>query len=105
MDHRMAARYQNGFYAVIRLYNLMVKALDDILPKGFLFNRRSAFRVIPETEVQNLEQRAIDDVIRQVERNFHNNFNDYFERDPLYDRSALHLENLPTMHLPWDKDN
>lgn len=27
------------------------------------------------------------------------------KRDPLYDRSALRLEELPTMHLPWDKDN
>lgn len=105
MDSRMAVRYQNGFHAVIRLYNQMVRALDDMLPKGFLFNRREAFRMISETEINNLEQRAIDDVVRQVERNFHDNFDDYFERDPLYNREALRLENLPTMHLPWNKDN
>lgn len=105
MDSRMAARYQNGFYTVIRLYNEMVKALDNMLPKGFLFSRRDAFRTIPETEIHNLEQRAIDDVVRQVERNFHDNFDDYLERDPLYDRSALRLENLPTVRLPWNKDN
>lgn len=106
MDHRMAHRYQNGFYTVIRLYNEMVRVLDELLPKGFLFNRRAAFRTIPENEISDLEQRAIDDVIRQVERNFHGNFDDYFERkDPLYDGAALHLETLPTVHLPWNKDN
>lgn len=105
MDSRMAARYQNGFHTVIRLYNEMVKVLDDALPKGFLFSRRVPLRTIPETEISNLEQRAIDDVIRQVERNFHDNFDDYLERDPLYDRGALRLEELPTMHLPWNKDN
>lgn len=105
MDSRMAVRYQNGFHAVIRLYNEMVKALDDALPKGFLFNRRLALRTISETEINNLEQRSIDDVLRQVERNFHDNFDDYLERDPLYDRTALRLENLPTVHLPWNKDN
>lgn len=105
MDNRMAVRYQNGFHAVIRLYNQMVKALDDALPKGFLFNRRLALRTISETEIHNLEDRAIGDVLRQVERNFHENFDDYFERDPLYDREALCLNNLPTVHLPWNKDN
>lgn len=105
MDSRMAVRYQNGFHAVIRLYNEMVKALDDTLPKGFLFSRRVPLRTISETEIHNLEQRAINDVMRQVERNFHDNFDDYFERDPLYDRSALRLENIPTVRLPWNKDN
>ena len=105
MDHRMAARYQNGFHTIIRLYNEMVKALDYVLPKGFLFNRRPAFRTISETEIRNLEERAIDDVIRQVENNFHGNFNDYFERDPLYDRDALRLESLPTVRLPWNDSN
>lgn len=103
MDRRMAARYQNGFHAVIRLYNQMVKILDDMLPKGFLFNRREAFKMISETELGNIEQRAIDDVIREVERNFYGNFNDYID-DP-YTRDALRLKNLPTVHLPWNKDN
>ena len=104
MDKRMSIRYRNGFYAVIRLYNQMVKALDDAVPKGFLF-RRNPFRMISETEISNLEQRAIDDVIREVERNFHDNFDYLFERDPLHHREALRLDNIPTVKLPWDKDN
>lgn len=104
MDSRMAVRYQNGFHTVIRLYNEMVKALDDAVPKGFLF-RRNPFRMISETEINLLEERAIDDVIREVERNFHDNFDDYLERDPLYSREALCLDKLPTAHLPWNKDN
>ena len=36
MDRRMAVRYQSGIHALIKLYNQMVEALDDILPKGFL---------------------------------------------------------------------
>ena len=62
MDKMMSVRYRNGFYTVIRLYNQIVKALDDAVPKGFLF-RRNPFRMISETEISNLEQRAIDDVI------------------------------------------
>ena len=104
MDKMMSSRYRNGFYAVIRLYNQMVKALDDAVPKGFLF-RRNPFRMISETEISNLEQRAIDDVIREVERNFHDNFDYLFERDPLHDREALRLNDIPTVNLPWNKDN
>ena len=104
VDKRMSIRYQNGFYAVIRLYNQMVKALDDAVPKGFLF-RRNPFRMISETEVCDLEQRAIDDVIREVERNFHDNFDYLFDNDPLRDREALRLDNIPTVNLPWNKDN
>ena len=62
MDKIMSICYQNGFHAVIRLYNQIVKALDDAIPKGLLF-RRKPFRMISETEVCDLEQRAIDDVI------------------------------------------
>ena len=105
IGRRVAERYQNGFHTVIRLYNEMVKALDDALPKGFLFNRRVPLRIISETEINNLEERAIGDVVRQVERNFHDNFDDYLERDPLYNREALCLDKLPTAHLPWNKDN
>ena len=104
MDQMMSIRYKNGFHAVIRLYNQMVKALDDAVPKGFLF-RRNPFRMISETDVCDLEQRAIDDVIREVERNFHDNFDYLFERDPLCDREALRLNDIPTVNLPWDKDN
>lgn len=102
MDKTMSLRYQNGFHAIIRLYNQMVKALDDSVPKGFLF-RRNPFRTISEAEVCNLEQRSIDDVIREVERNFYGNFNDYID-DP-YTRDALRLNDIPTVNLPWDKDN
>ena len=104
MDKIMSVRYRNGFYAVIRLYNQMVKALNDVVPKGFLFIR-NPFRMISEAEVCNLEQRSIDDVIREVERNFHDNFDYLFERDPLRDREALRLNDIPTVNLPWDKDN
>ena len=104
MDKTMSVRYRNGFYAVIRLYNQMVKALDDAVPKGFLF-RRNPFRMISEDEVCNLEQRAIDDVIREVERNFHDNFDYLFERDLLRDREDLRLNDIPTVNLPWNKDN
>lgn len=104
MDNRMAVRYQNGFHAVIRLYNEMVKALDDALPKGFL-NRRVPLRIISEEEIDLQEGQAISEVVQQVERNFHNNFDDYLERDTLYSREALCLNKLPTAHLPWNKDN
>lgn len=105
MDKIMSIRYRNGFYAVIRLYNQMVKALDDAVPKGFLF-RRNPFTTIPEENVCDLEQRAIDDVIREVERNFHGNFDYLFDNDdPLRDREALRLNDIPTVNLPWNKDN
>lgn len=84
----------------------MVKALDDAVPKGFLF-RRNPFTTIPEAEVCNLEQRAVDDVIQEVKRNFHNNFDYLFENDPLRDREreALRLNDILTVNLPWNKDN
>ena len=104
MDKMMSVRYRNGFYTVIRLYNQIVKALDDAIPKGFLF-RRKPFRMISETKVGNLEQRAVDDVIREVERNFYDNFDYLFETDPLRDREALRLNDIPTVDLPWNKDN
>lgn len=105
MDNRMAARYQKGFHAVIRLYNQMVKDLDDIIPKGgFLFNRREAFKTISETEIHNLEQQSIDDVIRQVNRSFHNNFENYLNRDLLCDVDSLYFNNIPTVCLPWNKE-
>ena len=104
MDKIMSIRYQNGFHAVIRLYNQMVKALDDAVPKGFLF-RRNSFATIPEENVCNLEQRAVDDAIREVERNFHDNFDYLFDNDPLRDREALRLNELPTVNLLWNKDN
>jgi hypothetical protein len=101
MDRRLAARYQKGFHALVQLYNQMVEALDSILPNGFLFNKRKPFRTISEEEVNLQEGQAISEVVQQVERNFHYNFDNYFEKDPLCDKETY----LPTVHLPWDKDN
>lgn len=101
MDRRLAARYQKGFHALVQLYNQMVEALDSILPNGFLFNKRKPFRTISEEEVNLQEGQAISEVVQQVERNFHYNFDNYFEKDPLCDKETYH----PTVHLPWDKDN
>lgn len=101
MDRRLAARYQKCLHALIQLYNQMVEAIDDILPKGFFLNKRKPFRTISEEEVNFQEGQAITEIVRQVERNFHHNFGDYFDKDPLCDREDY----IPTMHLPWDKDN
>jgi hypothetical protein len=101
MDRRLAARYQKGFHALVQLYNQMVEALDSILPNGFLFNKRKPFRTISEEEINLQEGQAISEVVQQVERNFHYNFDNYFEKDPLCDKETC----LPTVHLPWDKDN
>lgn len=101
MDRRLAARYQKGFHALVQLYNQMVEALDSILPNGFLFNKRKPFRTISEEEINLQEGQAISEIVRQVERNFHYNFDDYFDKDPLCDKEDSNL----TVHLPWDKDN
>lgn len=101
MDRRLAARYQKGFHALVQLYNQMVDALDSILPNGFLFNKRKPFKTISEEEINLQEGQAISEVVQQVERNFHYNFDNYFEKDPLCDKETCH----PTVHLPWDKDN
>lgn len=101
MDRRLAARYQKGFHALVQLYNQMVEALDSILPNGFLFNKRKPFRTISEEEINLQEGQAISEVVQQVERNFHYNFDNYFEKDPLCDKETY----SPAMHLPWDNDN
>jgi hypothetical protein len=101
IDRRLAARYQKGFHALVQLYNLMVEALDSILPNGFLFNKRKPFRTISEEEINLQEGQAISEVVQQVERNFHYNFDNFFEKDPLCDKETYN----PTVHLPWDKDN
>ena len=104
MDQRLAARYQKGFHALIQLYNQMVEALDSILPNGFLFNKRKPFRTISEEEINLQEGQAISEVVQQVERNFHYNFDNYFERVPLYDKKDSYPD-VPIVHFPWKKDN
>lgn len=103
MDRRMAVRYQECLHELIKLYNQMVEALDSIIPNGFLFNKRKPFRTISEKEINIQEGDAISEVVRQVERNFHFNFDDYFEKDPLCDREDSNYTS--TVHLPWNKDN
>lgn len=95
IDRRVAERYKKGFHALVQLYNQMVEALDSILPKGFFLNRRAAFKTISEEEISLQEGQAISEIVHQVERNFHYNFDDYFDKED---------SNL-TVHLPWDKDN
>ena len=99
----MAVRYQECLHELVKLYNQMVEALDSILPNGFLFNKRKHFRTISEKEINIQECDAISEVVRQVERNFHLNFDDYFERDPLCDREDSN--SASAVHLPWNKDN
>ena len=67
IDRRLAARYQKGFHALVQLYNQMVKALDSILPNGFLFNKRKPFRTIPEEEIDF--ERDVIEKIRQARFN------------------------------------
>lgn len=103
VDRRVSVQYQKSLYALVRLYNKMVEALDSILPKGFLLKRKP-FRTISEEEIKTQEEQAISEIIQLVERNFHYNFYDYFENDPLYDIEDSHPDNI-TVHFPWDKDN
>lgn len=103
VDRRVSIQYQKSLYALVRLYNKMVEALDNILPKGFLLKRKP-FRTISEEEIKTQEEQAISEIVQLVERNFHYNFYDYFEKDPLYDIEDSHPDNI-TVHFPWDKDN
>lgn len=103
VDRRVSIQYQKSLYALVRLYNKMEEALDSILPKGFLLKRKP-FRTISEEEIKTQEEQAISEIVQLVERNFHYNFYDYFEKDPLYDIEDSHPDNI-TVHFPWDKDN
>lgn len=104
VDRRVSIQYQKSLYALVRLYNKMVEALDYILPKGFLFCKRKPFKTISEEEINIQEEQVISEIVRQVERNFHRNFDDFFEKDPLGDIEDSHPDNI-TVHFPWDKDN
>ena len=46
IDRRLAKRYHDAFYAVLRLYNEMVYTLNKVIPRDFLFNRRKDFSII-----------------------------------------------------------
>lgn len=96
-DKMLAKRFKDAFHAVLRLYNEMVVTLDKSIPKGFLFNRRNVFNTIPEKEIEDLENRTIDEVLSTVERNFYHNFDSYLDGYHI-PRNYL-LDNLPTIPL------
>lgn len=96
-DKMLANRFHKAFHAVLRLYNEMVTTLDETIPKGFLFSRRNPFNIIPEKEIEDLENRTIDEVLSTVERNFYHNFDSYLNGYHI-PRSHL-LNNLPTIPL------
>lgn len=96
-DKMLAKRFKNAFHAVLRLYNEMVTTLDETIPKGFLFSRRNPFNIIPEKEIEDLENRTIDEVLSTVERNFYHNFDSYLDGYHI-PRNYL-LDNLPTIPL------
>ena len=89
-DKLLAKRFQNAFHAVLHLYNEMVITLDEAIPKGFIF-RRNPFKIIPEKEIEDLENRAVDEILSIVERNFYYNFDSYLNNKT--------LEKLPIIPL------
>ena len=97
-DKLMAGRYRNVVYALFNLYNKIVYELDEIIPKGFL-NKRPSFKLIDIKKFKEKEENAIDDVVREVERNYYNNFNYY--KCPHINTDEC-LENFPTTPLPWN---
>ena len=97
-DKLMARRYRNVVYALFDLYNKIIYELDEIIPKGFL-NKRPSFKLIDIKKFKEKEENAIDDVVREVERNYYNNFN-YYKCPHI--NTDERLENFPTTSLPWD---
>ena len=95
-DKLMAKRYRNAVYALLNLYNKIVYELDKIIPKG-LIRKRVPFVLVDINKFKKAEEQAINDVVREVERNYYNNFNYY---------GCAHIEEylheLPTTPLPWD---
>ncbi len=100
-DKLMAKRYRNAVYALFNLYNKIIYELDEILPKGF-FSKRPSFELIDIEKFEMKEEKAINDVVREVERNYYNNFN-YYKCNHIDDNE--YLKELPTESLPWDEDN
>ena len=99
-DKLMSKRYRNAVYALLNLYNKIVYEVDKIIPKGF-FNKRSSFELVDIEKFKNKEEKAIYDVVREIEENYYNNFNFY---GPPHIRISECLEDLPTKPLPWDKE-
>jgi hypothetical protein len=94
----MARRYRNVVYALLNLYNKIIYEVNEIIPKGF-FSRRPSFKLIDIDKFKEKEKNAIDDVVREVERNYYNNFN-YYECSHIDINERL--EDLPMESLPWD---
>lgn len=94
----MARRYRNVVYALLNLYNKIIYEVNEIIPKGF-FSRRPSLKLIDIDKFKKKEENAIDDVVREVERNYYNNFNYY--RCSHIDINER-LEDLPMESLPWD---
>lgn len=97
-DKLMAKRYRNAVYALLNLYNRIIYELNKIIPKGFL-SKRPTFELIDIDKFKEKEENAINDVVREVERNYYDNFN-YYRCSHI--NTNERLEELPTTPLPWD---
>ena len=97
-DKLMARRYRNVVYVLLNLYNRIVYELNEIIPKGF-FNKRPMFELIDVKKFKLKEDNAIDGVVREVGRNYYNNFN-YYGCSHIDTDGCL--EDFPTTPLPWD---
>ena len=97
-DKLMAKRYRNAVYALLNLYNRIIYELNKIIPKGFL-SKRPTFELIDIDKFKEKEENAINDVVREVERNYYDNFN-YYRCSHININERL--EELPTTPLPWD---
>lgn len=97
-DKLMAKRYRNAVYALLNLYNRIIYELNKIIPMGFI-RRRPPFVLVDINKFKEKEKNAIDDVVREVERNYYNNFNYY--RCSHIDINEC-LEDLPMESLSWD---
>ena len=103
MDDYMCHRYSNGLKALIRCYNNLVQMLDENIPKG-LFFRRPSFTLIDEKAFEHAEERAVDQVYRDVMRqNAVHNFGCYFDPEPCFAEDRMTC--LPEVHLPWKEHN
>lgn len=96
-DKLMAERYRKVVYTLIGLYNRIIYELDKIVPRGFL-NRRPSFKLVDIENFKELEGITIDNVVREVEGNYYNNFNYYGCSHIDIER----IENFPMTSLPWD---
>jgi hypothetical protein len=97
-DKLMAKRYRNAVYALLNLYNRIIYELNKIIPMGFI-RRRPPFVLVDINKFKKAEEQAINDVVREVERNYYNNFN-YYSCSHIEEEE--YLQELPTTPLPWD---